>query len=206
MKNRSTYKPWRSLGIDPWNSPWPKNVKQKTPGEHGVKHVQLRNKLSRRQDVDHSAYRYEKKRILTTYANVKKRQFAKYLKISRTQNIIDTTETNPLHRQLNQRLDSWIFRIGFAKSPFHARQLINHRKVYVDNKCVTSCSYRLHEGNLIELRRINLQNTLMPKGILDLDSFAEINYLIGAAIVLKPSGLNNINDWTSFHLVNEHIK
>ncbi|MEM2765749.1 MAG: S4 domain-containing protein, partial [Candidatus Caldarchaeum sp.] len=45
-----------------------------------------------------------------------------------------------------RRLQTIVFRLGLAKTIFHARQLISHGKVYVGGKKVTAPSYHVLKG------------------------------------------------------------
>jgi len=54
-------------------------------------------------------------------------------------------------RQLETRLDTALFRSHFSYSFKNARQLISHKKVYVNNKIVQYNSYSLKKGDLITL-------------------------------------------------------
>jgi small subunit ribosomal protein S4 len=53
---------------------------------------------------------------------------------------------------LERRLDISIFRFNFVPTIFAARQLINHGHVLVNGKRVNIPSYRLREGDIIELK------------------------------------------------------
>jgi ribosomal protein S4 len=51
--------------------------------------------------------------------------------------------------KLETRLDVALYRTYFSYSFNHARQLISHKKVYVNNKIVQHNSYLLKKGDLI---------------------------------------------------------
>ena len=51
------------------------------------------------------------------------------------------------------RLDTVLFRAKFCSSFRGARQLITHKKVFVNNNLITSNSYKLHAGDLIKLSK-----------------------------------------------------
>ena len=57
---------------------------------------------------------------------------------------------------LESRLDSVLFRGCFAKSFHQARQLINHKCVFVNNECINSPDKKLYKGDIIELRKTSL--------------------------------------------------
>lgn len=53
---------------------------------------------------------------------------------------------------LERRLDNVIFRMGFARTRKEARQIVGHRHVLVNGKCVNIASYLISAGDVIEIR------------------------------------------------------
>ncbi|MBO7426732.1 MAG: 30S ribosomal protein S4 [Clostridiales bacterium] len=53
---------------------------------------------------------------------------------------------------LETRLDNVIFRLGFARTRAEAKQIVSHRHVQVNGKCVNIPSYRVNVGDVIEIR------------------------------------------------------
>ena len=53
---------------------------------------------------------------------------------------------------LERRLDSVIFRMGFARTRREARQIVGHKHVLVNGKCVNIPSYLIKAGDIIEIR------------------------------------------------------
>ena len=53
---------------------------------------------------------------------------------------------------LEMRLDSIIFRMGFARTRKEARQIVDHKHVLVNGKCVNIPSYRISAGDKIEIK------------------------------------------------------
>ena len=53
---------------------------------------------------------------------------------------------------LETRLDSIIFRLGFARTRREARQIVDHKHVLVNGKCVNIPSYLVKAGDVIEIR------------------------------------------------------
>lgn len=53
---------------------------------------------------------------------------------------------------LECRLDSVIFRMGFARTRREARQVVGHKHVLVNGKCVNIPSYLVKAGDVIEIR------------------------------------------------------
>ena len=53
---------------------------------------------------------------------------------------------------LESRLDSIIFRLGFARTRREARQIVDHKHVLVNGKSVNIPSYLVKAGDVIEIR------------------------------------------------------
>ena len=53
---------------------------------------------------------------------------------------------------LERRLDSVVFRMGFARTRREARQIVGHKHVLVNGKCVNIPSYLIKAGDVIEIR------------------------------------------------------
>lgn len=53
---------------------------------------------------------------------------------------------------LESRLDNVIFRMGFARTRREARQIVDHKHVLVNGKCVNIPSYRVSVGDVIEVK------------------------------------------------------
>ncbi|HHT87579.1 MAG TPA: 30S ribosomal protein S4 [Clostridiales bacterium] len=53
---------------------------------------------------------------------------------------------------LELRLDNVIFRLGFARTRAEARQIVSHKHVLVNGKCVNIPSYTVKAGDKIEIK------------------------------------------------------
>ena len=53
---------------------------------------------------------------------------------------------------LELRLDNVIFRMGFARTRREARQIVDHKHVLVNGKCINIPSYRVNPGDKIEIK------------------------------------------------------
>ena len=53
---------------------------------------------------------------------------------------------------LESRLDNVVFRMGFARTRKEARQIVGHKHVLVNGKCVNIPSYRIKAGNVVEIK------------------------------------------------------
>ena len=57
-----------------------------------------------------------------------------------------------LMRMLELRLDNVIFRLGFARTRREARQIVDHKHVLVNGKCVNIPSFQVKAGDKIEIK------------------------------------------------------
>ncbi|MCI7275597.1 MAG: 30S ribosomal protein S4 [Lachnospiraceae bacterium] len=53
---------------------------------------------------------------------------------------------------LECRLDNVVFRLGFARTRMEARQIVDHKHVLVNGKCVNIPSYLVKAGDTIEIK------------------------------------------------------
>ena len=53
---------------------------------------------------------------------------------------------------LESRLDNIVFRMGFARTRKEARQIVGHKHVLVNGKCVNIPSYRIKAGDVVEIK------------------------------------------------------
>ena len=53
---------------------------------------------------------------------------------------------------LESRLDNVVFRMGFARTRKEARQIVDHKHVLVNGKCVNIPSYLVKAGDVIEVK------------------------------------------------------
>ncbi len=67
---------------------------------------------------------------------------------------------------LELRLDNVIFRLGLARTRKEARQIVDHKHVLVNGKCVNIPSYRVSAGDKIEIREKS-KDSQRYKDILD---------------------------------------
>ena len=57
-----------------------------------------------------------------------------------------------LMTMLESRLDSVVFRMGFARTRREARQVVGHKHILVNGKCVNIPSYLIKAGDVIEVK------------------------------------------------------
>lgn len=109
------------------------------PGQHG----QGRVKVS-----DYGTQLREKQRLKRTYGLMESQFHSYFVKADRMKGV---TGENLLVL-LERRLDSIVYRLGFAGSRTEARQLVRHNHFSVNGRKVNIPSFLLRPGDVIELR------------------------------------------------------
>ena len=71
---------------------------------------------------------------------------------NRAQKMKGGTAGENLLALLELRLDNIIFRMGFARTRAEARQIVDHKHVLVNGKCVNIPSYTVKAGDKIEIK------------------------------------------------------
>ncbi len=108
------------------------------PGQHGQKNVRI---------SDFGRQLREKQKIRRIYG-VLERQFRKgYKEAARKKGV--TGET--LLQDLEARLDSVVYRMGFGVSRTEARQVVRHNGILVNGKRVNIPSYQVRAGDVVEV-------------------------------------------------------
>ncbi len=57
-----------------------------------------------------------------------------------------------LMTMLESRLDNVVFRMGFARTRREARQIVDHKHILVNGKCINIPSYLIKAGDVIEVK------------------------------------------------------
>ncbi|MBP3312847.1 MAG: 30S ribosomal protein S4 [Butyricicoccus sp.] len=102
-------------------------------------------KQSRRKQSEYGMQLAEKQKVKFIYGVLEKQFRAYYEKAERKQGV--TGEV--LLQELERRLDSVVFRMGFANTRREARQLVNHGHFTVNGKRVNIPSYQVRLGDVI---------------------------------------------------------
>ena len=123
------------------------------PGQHG----QGRSKTS-----EYGSQLREKQKV-RRYYGVLEKQFRGYFK--RAKSMEGQTGEN-LMTLLEIRLDNVVFRMGFARTRREARQIVDHKHVLVNGKCVNIPSYLIKAGDVIEIKE-SAKSMQRYKDILD---------------------------------------
>lgn len=112
------------------------------PGQHGP--AQQR----RRKQTDYAVQLREKQKVKRMYG-LGEKQFRSLFDYA---NHIDGLTGENLLIVLELRLDSIVFRMGFAQSRSQARQLVRHRHVEVNGRLVDIPSFRVSDGDEISVK------------------------------------------------------
>lgn len=110
------------------------------PGQHGQ---------SRRQKISEYGVQLREKQKVRRMYGLMETQFHNYF-LKALKQTGRTSEM--LIKLLERRLDNVIYRLGFAPSRKTARQLINHRHFFVNNKIVNIPSFLVNPGDVIQVR------------------------------------------------------
>ena len=139
---KSKYKINRRLMCNLWGRPKsPFNRREYRPGEHGQSR---RRKLS-----DFGEQLRAKQQLKGYYGNITEKQFRK-LYAEAVMRRGDTSEN--LIGLLERRLDAVVYRMKIVPTVFSARQFVNHGHINVNGRRVNIPSYRVKEGDVIEVR------------------------------------------------------
>jgi len=153
MSKRTTskYKLDRRMGENIWGRPKsPVNKRDYGPGQHGQRR---RGKTS-----DFGLQLMAKQKLKGYYGDVTEKQFRRiYDEASRRKG--NTAEI--IIGLLEQRLDAVVYRAKFVPTVFAARQFVNHGHVKVNGKRVNIPSYRVQEGDVVEVREKSRQMALV---------------------------------------------
>jgi small subunit ribosomal protein S4 len=113
--------------------------RRKPPGQHGE---------LRRKQTEYGKRLREKQKLRRIY-NVREEQFVRYFEMATKMS--GNTGENFL-RLLERRLDNVVYRLGFALSRNHARQLVVHGHIMVNGQTVDIPSYLVDVGDVISVK------------------------------------------------------
>lgn len=196
---RAKYKIDRRMGCNLWGRPKsPYNKRQTAPGQHGER----RGKLS-----DYGLQLMAKQKLKGHYGNIGERQFRRYYAEARRlrgdsgQNLVGLLEC---------RLDAVIYRAKFVPTVFAARQFVNHKHVLVNGKIVNIPSYKVKEGDVIEVKEKSRQLALVQQAdedpSRDVPEYIQVDSKARKATFLRMPKLEDIPYATQMepHLVVEY--
>jgi small subunit ribosomal protein S4 len=116
--------------------------------------------------------------------NKKLKNIFSLLKTKNSSNIIYR-----LIQSLETRLDITLYRLNIASTIFEAKQLIQHKKVCVNNIIQSSRNYQLKPGDCVSLRS---QSLIETKPSIKLLPYFEINQKLNIFVFLRQPNLNEI--------------
>lgn len=138
----SKFKISRRLGASLWGSAKdPVLKKNYPPGQHGS--------TIQRRKTDHGTQLQAKQMLKGYYGYITEKQF---FRIFQEAHRMKGNTSELLIGLLESRLDAAIYRLNLAPTIFAARQIVNHKHVLVNGRCVNIPSYRLKPNDVITLR------------------------------------------------------
>ena len=154
-RTAAKYKIDRRMGENIWGRPKsPVNRREYGPGQHGQRR---KNKMS-----DFGTQLRAKQKLKGYYGDLTEKQFRRIF--AEAERIRGDTGEN-LIGLLERRLDAVVFRAKFVPTPFAARQFVNHGHVTVNGKRVNIASYRVQEGDVVQVREKSRQMALVLEAI-----------------------------------------
>ena len=141
-RTSAKYKIDRRMGENIWGRPKsPVNRREYGPGQHGQRR---KGKLS-----DFGLQLRAKQKLKGHYGDLTEKQFRHIF--GEAERVKGDTGEN-LIGLLERRLDTVVYRAKFVATMFAARQFVNHGHVTVNGKRVNIPSYRVKEGDVVEVR------------------------------------------------------
>jgi small subunit ribosomal protein S4 len=97
---------------------------------------------------------------------------------------------------LERRLDAVVYRAKFVATVFAARQFVNHGHVLVNGKRVNIPSYRVKEGDVIEVREKSKQMAAILEAVQlterDVPDYLEVDHSKLVAKFVRTPGLSDV--------------
>ena len=169
----SKYKINRRLGVNLWGrAKSPVAKREYGPGQHGQR---------------------RKQKLKGYYGNIGEKQFRKYYEEA-VRRKGDTSEN--LIELLERRLDTVIYRMKFAVTPFAARQFVNHGHVTINGKRLNVPSYIVKDADVIEVKEKSKQMTMVldavQSGERDVPEYIEVDHRAMRGRVLRAPKLTDV--------------
>ena len=176
----------RRMGENIWGRPKsPVNRREYGPGQHGQRR---KAKLS-----DFGLQLRAKQKLKGHYGDLTEKQFRRIF--SDAERVKGDTGEN-LIGLLERRLDALVYRAKFVATIFAARQFVNHGHVMVNGKKVNIPSYRVKEGDVIEIRESSRQIAAVLEAISlperDVPDYIETDYSKMTAKFIRTPGLGEV--------------
>ena len=185
-RTSAKYKIDRRMGENIWGRPKsPVNRREYGPGQHGQRR---KTKLS-----DFGIQLRAKQKLKGYYGDLTEKQFRRiYAEAERLKG--DTGEN--LVGLLERRLDAVVYRAKFVPTIFAARQFVNHKHVRVNGNIVNIASYRVKEGDVIEVRDRSKQMASILEAIQlaerDVPDYLEVDHSKLTATFVRTPSLSDV--------------
>jgi len=185
-RTAAKYKIDRRMGENIWGrAKSPVNRREYGPGQHGQRR---KGKVS-----DFGLQLRAKQKLKGHYGDLTEKQFRKiFAEAERVRG--DTGEL--LIGLLESRLDAVVYRAKFVPTVFAARQFVNHGHVLVNGKRVNIPSYRVQEGDLIEVRQKSKQLAVVLEAVglseRDVPDYIEADHSKLTATFVRRPGLADV--------------
>jgi len=184
-RTRAKYKIDRRLRVNLWGRPKsPFNSREYGPGLHGQR---------RRKQSDYGLQLQAKQKLKGYYGNISERQFRRYY-IEADLRKGDTSEN--LVALLERRLDAVVYRMKLVPTVFASRQFINHGHILVNSKRVNIPSYKVKDGDVIEVKEKSRDLPLVLEAAgspeRDVPDYVEVDHGKMRGTFLRQPGLADI--------------
>ena len=176
----------RRMGENIWGRPKsPVNRREYGPGQHGQRR---KGKMS-----DFGIQLRAKQKLKGYYGDLTEKQFRRiYAEAERVKG--DTSEN--LIGLLERRLDALVYRAKFVPTVFAARQFVNHGHVLVNGQRVNVPSYRLKEGDVVEVRDKSKQLAVVLEAVglaeRDVPDYVDTDHSKMTATFVRTPGLSDV--------------
>jgi small subunit ribosomal protein S4 len=185
-RTSAKYKIDRRMGENIWGRPKsPVNRREYGPGQHGQRR---KGKLS-----DFGTQLRAKQKLKGYYGDLTEKQFRRIF--AEAERVKGDTGEN-LIGLLERRLDAVVYRAKFVATVFAARQFVNHGHVTVNGKKVNIPSYRVKEGDVVEVRTKSKQNVAVLEAVSlaerDVPDYVEADHAKMTATFVRTPGLGDV--------------
>ena len=185
-RTSAKYKIDRRMGENIWGRPKsPVNRREYGPGQHGQRR---KGKLS-----DFGLQLRAKQKLKGHYGDLTEKQFRRIF--SEAERVKGDTGEN-LIGLLERRLDTVVYRAKFVATMFAARQFVNHGHILVNGNRVNIPSYRVKEGDMIEVRErsrqiaVLIEATQLPER--DVPDYIDVDFSKMTASFVRTPALGDV--------------
>jgi small subunit ribosomal protein S4 len=111
------------------------------PGMHG--------RVLQRRNISDYGRQLRAKQMVKRMYGMREAQFRRFFRLAQKSRELTGLA---LLKLLERRLDNVVYRLGFARTRFQARQLVNHGHILVDGRRVNIPSYLVQPGQVVALQ------------------------------------------------------